>query len=313
VSCGDTITQSVKLTADLHCSASDGLDIGANRVTIDLGGHTIFGVSPYNGVADNGYPYATIKNGTVDGFINGVYLHGAPNSAVTGIAARNDAGVAIVVDSSAFTTVSKSTVVAYGYEGVYLQTDGSSLRGSTVSASSNPVGIGVVVWGSGDIVSGNTVSSSAKDGIHVQFGGGNQVTKNRVQGAGDNGIRLYDTQGAVVGGNAVTGSSGVGVLVESTSDGTTLTKNTVTAGAADGIQISSDSLGSLITANTSSGNRSSGIDVVNTDPSSRLGKNVADLNALDGIVGSVGDTDLGGNHGTNNGHTDCTIGGFPCT
>jgi len=312
VSCGDTITQSVKLSADLHCSTSDGLDVGANHVTIDLGGHTIFGVSPYNGVADNGYPYATIKNGTVDGFINGVYLHGATHSAVTGIAARNDAGVAIAVDASPFTAISKATVVAYGYEGVYIQTDGSSLTGSTVSASSNPVGIGVVVWGSGDTVSGNTVSSSAKDGIHVQYGGGNQVTKNRVQGAGNMGIRLYDTQGAVVSSNTVTGSAGVGILVEATSDGTTLTKNTVTAGAADGIQIASDSLGSLITANTSSGNRSSGIDVLNTDPSSRLGKNAADLNALDGIVGSVGDTDLGGNQGTNNGHTDCNIGGFPC-
>jgi parallel beta-helix repeat protein len=313
VSCGDTITQSVKLTADLHCPTSDGLDIGANHVTIDLGGHTIFGVSPYNGVADNGYPYATIKNGTIDGFINAVYLHAAPHTAVTGIAARNNPGVAIAVDSSPFTTISKATVVAYGYEGIYIQTDGSSLTSSTVSASSNPVGIGVVVWGSGDTVSGNTVSSSAKDGIHVQFGGGNQVTKNRVQGTGNMGIRLYDTQGAVVGANAVTGSGGVGILVESTSNGTTLTKNTVTAGAADGIQISSDSLGSLITANVSSGNRSSGIDVLNTDPSSRLGKNTADVNALDGIIGAVGDTDLGGNSGTDNGHTDCNIGGFPCT
>ena len=313
VSCGDTITQSVKLTADLHCSTTDGLDIGANHVTIDLGGHTIFGASPYNGVSDIGYPYATIKNGAIDGFAVAAMLRTAPHGTVTGIVARNNPSVAIDVDGSAFTSVSKATVVAYGYEGVYLQTDGSSLTSSTVSASSNPVGIGIVVWGSGDTVSGNTFSASAKDGIHVQFGGGNQVTKNRVEGAGDNGIRLYDTQGATVSGNTVTGSAGVGILVQTTSDGTSLTKNLVWASGADGIQIGTDSLGSLITGNTSSGNRSSGIDVENTDPSSRLGKNTADLNALDGIIGSVGDTDLGGNQGTDNGHTDCNIGGFPCT
>ena len=312
LSCGDTVTQSVRLTADLHCSTSDGLDIGANRVTIDLGGHTIFGASPYNGIADTGYSYATIRNGAIDGFVNAVYLHAAPHGAVIGIVARNNPGVAIAVDSSAFTTVSKVAVVAYGYEGVYLQTDGSSLTSSTVSASSNPVGVGVVVWGSGDTVSANTVSSSAKAGILVQYGGGNQVTKNRVQGAGDTGIRFYDTQGATVSGNAVTGSGGVGILVENTSDGTTLTKNTVAASAADGIEISTDSLGSLITANTSTGNRSSGIDVENSDPSSRLGKNTADLNALDGIIGAVGATDLGGNRGGDNGHTDCNIGGFAC-
>jgi parallel beta-helix repeat protein len=312
VSCGDTITQSVKLTADLHCSASDGLDVGANRVTIDLGGHTIFGVSPYNGVAVNGYAYTTIKSGTIVGSVNAVFLDTAPHSTVTGIVARQNPGVAIAVTDSAFTAVSKVTVVAYGYEGVYLQTDGSSLTKSTVSAASNPVGIGVVVWGSGNTVSGNTVSASAKAGILVQYGGGNQVTKNHVQGAGNDGIRLYDTQGAAVESNSVTGSAGVGILVESTSDGTTLTKNSVSASAADGIEISTDSLGSLITGNTSSGNRSSGIDVENTDPSSKLGKNSADLNALDGIVGAVGDTDLGGNRGNDNGQTDCNIGGFSC-
>src|SRR5919197_1070983 len=65
VSCGDTITQSVKLTADLSCGATDGLDIGADHVTIDLAGHTIRGATPYNGVSDNGHPYATVKNGTI--------------------------------------------------------------------------------------------------------------------------------------------------------------------------------------------------------------------------------------------------------
>ena len=312
VSCGDTVTQNVKLTVDLHCSTSDGLDIGANHITIDLGGHTIFGVDPYNGVADNGYPYATIKNGSIDGFENAVYLHAATDTAITDIVARNDPGVAISVDASPFTAVSKSTVVAYGYEGVYLQTDGSSLTKSTVAAGSNPAGVGVVVWGSGNTVSANTISASARAGILVQYGGGNQVTKNRVQGAGNDGIRLYDTQGALLSSNEVTGTAGAGILVENTSDGTTLTKNTVWASTADGIAISGDSLGSLITANVSSSNRSNGIDVQNSDPSSKLGKNTADLNAVDGIIGTVDDTDLGGNKGKNNGHTDCNIGGFPC-
>ena len=139
------------------------------------------------------------------------------------------------------------------------------------------------------------------------------MTKNRVQGAGSDGIRLYDTQGATVSGNDVTGSAGVGILVEATSDGTALSRNTVTASAADGIEIATDSLGSLLTSNVSSGNRSNGIDVENSDPSSRIGKNTADLNGLDGIIGTVGSTDLGGNKGKDNGQTDCDIGGFPCT
>ena len=162
VSCGDTVTQSIKLTADLSCGASDGLDVGADHVRIDLGGHTISGTGPYNGVYANGYQYTTVRNGTIAGFEDAVFLDNAPHGSITGIVARADPGVAIAVQDSPFSAVSKVTVVAYGYEGVYLQTDGSSLTNSSIDAAANPVGTGVVVWGSGDSVSGNTVLASAR-------------------------------------------------------------------------------------------------------------------------------------------------------
>jgi parallel beta-helix repeat protein len=312
VSCGDTITQSVKLTTDLSCGSSDGLVVGADHVTIDLGGHSIHGASPYNGVSDNGYQYATVKNGTIVGFADAVSVDNAPHTTVTHVIARQNPSVAIAVQDSTFSTVTSVTVVGYGYEGVYLQTDGSSLTGSTVSSSWNSAGVGVVVWGDADIVSGNTFLASSKQGVQVQYGGGDQVTKNRVQGSGDDGIRLYDAQLATVSGNTVTGSAADGIVVRNTSDGTTLTKNTVSANAADGIEVSNDSLGSLITGNVATGNRSSGIDVENTSPSSKLGKNTAGFNGIYGVVGAVGVTDLGGNHGSDNGQTDCDIGGSPC-
>jgi Right handed beta helix region len=312
VSCGDTITQSVKLTSDLSCGASDGLDVGADHVTVDLGGHTIHGSSPYNGVSDTGHQYVTIKSGTIAGFADAVSLDNASHATVTGIVARANPSVAIAVQDSDFTAVSKVTVVAAGYEGVYLQTDGSSLTQSAVSASSNSLGHGVVVWGDQDVVSGNTVLGSAKQGILVQYGGGDEVTKNRVQGSGDNGLRLYNAQLAVVTGNTVIGSETDGIRVDNASDGATLSKNAISASGADGIEISTDSVAGLISGNTATGNRSSGIDVENSDPSSKLAKNTGDLNGLDGIIGAVGDTDLGGNKGKNNGQTDCNIGGFPC-
>src|SRR6185503_3867209 len=40
VACGDTITQSTTLDSDL-VDCSDGLVIGADGITLDLGGHTI--------------------------------------------------------------------------------------------------------------------------------------------------------------------------------------------------------------------------------------------------------------------------------
>ena len=42
--CGQTVTHSVKLNADLTDCPGNGLVIGANDVTVDLNGHTIDGV-----------------------------------------------------------------------------------------------------------------------------------------------------------------------------------------------------------------------------------------------------------------------------
>ena len=76
-SCGDTITQDVKLTADLDCSAhnGDGLIIGKKGVTIDLNGHALTGPSTnsYNGINDeDGYDNVTVKDGKVAGYYTGV-------------------------------------------------------------------------------------------------------------------------------------------------------------------------------------------------------------------------------------------------
>lgn len=62
--CGDTLSQSVKLTADLECAGTAGLIIGANGVTLNLNGHTLSG-SPALSMTD--VDGTTIRNGTVTG------------------------------------------------------------------------------------------------------------------------------------------------------------------------------------------------------------------------------------------------------
>lgn len=62
--CGDTLRQSVKLTADLECSGTAGLTIGANGVTINLNGHTLSGSPVLSMTNVDG---TTIRNGTVAG------------------------------------------------------------------------------------------------------------------------------------------------------------------------------------------------------------------------------------------------------
>ena len=54
VSCGSVITTSTTLTTDLTCGPGDALTIGADNVTLDLGGHTVTGPGAYGAGAGAG-------------------------------------------------------------------------------------------------------------------------------------------------------------------------------------------------------------------------------------------------------------------
>lgn len=43
VGCGTVVTRDTTLTADIGPCNSGGLAVGADNVTLDLGGHTVFG------------------------------------------------------------------------------------------------------------------------------------------------------------------------------------------------------------------------------------------------------------------------------
>ena len=74
--CGDTITQDTTLYADLVDCPGDGLVIGANGVTLDLGGHVVDGAGANDsaGVSGSGFHGARIENGTVRQFGVGIAL-----------------------------------------------------------------------------------------------------------------------------------------------------------------------------------------------------------------------------------------------
>ena len=76
LSCGDTLTASVSLDADLGPCASKGFDIGANGVTVDLNGFTLTGTGTTAevdvGVNIDGFERVTVKNGTIVGFASAI-------------------------------------------------------------------------------------------------------------------------------------------------------------------------------------------------------------------------------------------------
>ena len=91
--CGDTITQNTTLTADLGPCPDYGLTVGADGITLDLGGFRIFGTES---LFDDAGVYVfrrtgvTVRNGTVSDFTGGVVVEGGSGNLITGITARDN-------------------------------------------------------------------------------------------------------------------------------------------------------------------------------------------------------------------------------
>jgi hypothetical protein len=94
VACGATITSDTKLRADLTNCPGDGLVVGKDGITLDLGGRTIDGSGAENGhgIRLNGRRGVKIKGGTVQEFATGVGLDASDGNSLTGITVRGSAG-----------------------------------------------------------------------------------------------------------------------------------------------------------------------------------------------------------------------------
>ena len=92
--CGQTIMEDYTLTRDLDCPPEPVpvINIGASDITFDLGGHTIRGEF-YNGIREyiiaEDVDKITIRNGTLDGFSNGIILGRSNYSVVENLNLKN--------------------------------------------------------------------------------------------------------------------------------------------------------------------------------------------------------------------------------
>src|SRR5437762_1384317 len=84
VSCGQVITKDTTLENDLTDCPGDGIVVGADKITLDLNGHTVetsCDCTGQNGIDNTGgYDRVRILNGTVRGFEHSVALVGASNN-----------------------------------------------------------------------------------------------------------------------------------------------------------------------------------------------------------------------------------------
>ena len=234
--CGQTLTQSVRLTDDLVNCPGDGLVIGADGITVDLGGHTIDGVTsaaacdvrPANaGIRNTGYDRVTLVNGTIKQFDLGVEAgsdtNGMSDSRVRDLALRELRSGGIALGSGAGPAATAGNRI-----------DGNDVRGircgpgielntgRTNRFADNrlrDVGSGVVICcgdaDDGNVVARNDVARSASDGVLVFFSGATRVTDNEFSDLGGAGVAVIGpSPDTVVADNRIVRAQGPGILAE---------------------------------------------------------------------------------------------------
>jgi hypothetical protein len=159
--CGETVTESVTLTANLTNCHGDGLIAGARGITINLGGHTISGTGSGSGVVGIGLETVTIENGTVTGFEYGIMAIDG-NVTIHGIAATSNEedgiqaeGVTVSITDS--TANDNQLLGIFTFETGRLNITDSTANGNTV--------MGMLVAADKNSIAGSTANDNNRDGI----------------------------------------------------------------------------------------------------------------------------------------------------
>ncbi|WP_426516847.1 right-handed parallel beta-helix repeat-containing protein [Diaminobutyricibacter sp. McL0618] len=322
VTCGQTVVHNVILQSDLVCPAW-GLVIGADRLDVNLNGHTITGpiTDPSVGVDIGNHTGTTIRNGTVRGFGTGTSGNGAHYTVVSGMTFVNTVVTGVLLVDSQRNTV-RMTHVTHdagdpNYAAILLYHSGYNVIALNVLTFN---GDGILLDGaSHNTIAGNTSSDSGAGVDLVNSSDDNTITANRTDLNGDSGV-LLDQQSN---GNRITlntaAGNGFGGVVVGASDHNTVLYNITNNNAGSGVVVTDNAVGTLVQGNRASGNGANPPgctpfcplldDGIHVDAATTLLRaNTADNNADLGIDAVAGVVDGGGNEAHGNGNpAQCAV------
>jgi parallel beta-helix repeat protein len=308
--CGATITSSTKLRADLTNCPGDGLVVGADNITLDLGRRTIdgSGAAGSQGIRLAGRRGVKITGGTVQEFATGIGFDASDGNRVSGVSVRGSAGRGIDVlngsDGNRF-----ERVTATGNRTGLAATASERNSVSRSTFVDNAI-TGVLLFGaSRNVIAGNRISGSAGNGIAaVEASNDNRVLANATQGA-ETGLIVDTSDRNLLALNRVTGG-GDGVLVAGS--GNTVAQNIVdrSVGGCEtcsgwGIGITTGE-GNVVKANGVTRSAADGINVAAVG--TWVGLNVALKNGGLGISAVPGVVDGGRNVASGNGNAAQCVG-----
>ncbi|MCA1684103.1 MAG: right-handed parallel beta-helix repeat-containing protein, partial [Actinobacteria bacterium] len=258
VTCGQTLTHSVRLTNDLTGCPGDGLVVGADGVSVDLNDHTITGSSApaacdfpgddnvHVGIRIVGHAGVSVADGVIRNFDVGVRADGAARLRVHAVTLTSNPfgalgvfGFAGPADGSIVDHNRLSDSACGPALGVI---DTSHVRVQSNTVTDSPFGV-ILAGGDHNMIAGNVVSEIRHDAVIVCCGDSyNTIRANTVRDNHVSGILLCcfgdpDKHDTVVG-NTVTHNPHQGILLEGVA-ANTITGNHV-AFNGDGISLVGD-------------------------------------------------------------------------
>lgn len=333
VSCGQVITRNTTLANDLRNCHGIGLVVGADRVTLDLNGHTVDGDgrADFEGIQVKGHDRATVKGGgRITDFVEGVAVLSSRGTRVRDLSIARERHVGVFVSDSRVVAVERSVASDIAFAGLFVtRSRDVRLKRSSVTAS----GSGIAARLSRGLrIAGNSLSQNGgpgidlydrtrdssvtrnglvdnEDGIVLEGGATrNVVARNSVSGSGAGPV-LIAADANRVDANTLTGGVFAGIVVVG-SDRNRVTRNTITGaggrpGAEGGVHVVSNDDGSTSDRNAIVGNEllGDGPDGVLVDAGqrgNRVERNRAEGSPDDGIDVDAPGTRLTGNAATGN-------------
>ena len=260
VTCGETITESVRIANSLLDCPANGLVVGAPGITIDLGGHRLYGVGVENGIDNSGgHANVTIRNGILRGFGYGVWIKNAAGNVLTGlrVTGNNDGielsgatgsevrgnvvrgnGLGIYMDGGSNDNVIAANDASESeYIGIYLEQSTRNLfLGNTAIANGT---VGFDANASGNVFRGNVASGNDKSGFIVEGDANDNAFRgNRAIGNQEHGFEIAGGTGTVLQKNTASENGGHGIVSSTAAvilRGNGANRNGFANGAADGV------------------------------------------------------------------------------
>ncbi len=219
VSCGDYLTSSATLTADLNCVAGfsgAAVSIGADNITLNLNGHTISGPTEMIGISVNDSDHVNIigNGGAVKGFWSGVRSTLSDDLYVSDTTFY-DLGVGVIISSGNYALVENNDFIYIDSYGVYIA---NTIEGKGNQASNNNInnnefyknGFGIMVCGErsdNNIITKNLIWKSEYFGIELNHSNKNDVYYNNILDSSLHAISLSSSSHNTIYSNSLKGGN----------------------------------------------------------------------------------------------------------